>query len=125
LYVSEDRGLTWTLTTRWLWSEQLLSTDEELYAATTDGLLRSPDGGQSWSHAAGMLGQVPVYSLATVREGQRVILYAGTTGGYVEDGAAGALGQVNAEGTLVNAGVYRYTTLRRWWVYLPLVVHLQ
>jgi photosystem II stability/assembly factor-like uncharacterized protein len=127
LYVSENHGLTWTLTTSWLWSEQLLCTDEDssmLYAATADGLLRS-DGGQSWSSAAGVLGQVPVYSLATVRDGERVILYAGTTGGYVEGGASGAVSQVNAEGTLVNAGVYRYTTLRRWWVYLPLVVHLQ
>jgi hypothetical protein len=57
-----------------------------------------------------------------VRDGERVILYAGTTGGYVAGGAAEALNQVNAESTLVNAGVYRYTTLLRWWVYLPLVV---
>jgi hypothetical protein len=40
----------------------------------------------------------------------------------VEGGTSGALSPVNAEGTLVNAGVYRYTALRRWWVYLPLVV---
>lgn len=125
LYVSANHGLSWTLATSWLWAEQILCTDEDpsvLYAATTDGLLRSPDGGQSWSWAAGMLGQVPVYSLATVREGERVILYVGTTGGYVEGGTSGALSQVNAEGTLVNAGVYRYTTLRHRWVYLPLVV---
>jgi hypothetical protein len=70
-----------------------------------------------------VLGYVPIYSLATLREGERVILYAGTAGGYVEGGAAGALSAVKPEGTLVNAGVYRYTTLRpRWWVYLPLVL---
>jgi hypothetical protein len=32
---------------------------------------------------------------------------------------------VDAEGTLVTAGVYRYTTLRSWSVYLPLVVRQQ
>ena len=68
---------------------------------------------------------MPVYSLATVRDGERAILYAGTTGGYVEGGAAAALSHADAEGTLVNAGVYRYTSLRRWWVYLPLVVRQQ
>jgi photosystem II stability/assembly factor-like uncharacterized protein len=128
IYVSEDHGLSWTQATSWVYSEHILCTAEAppwLYAATGGGLLRSANGGQSWSPAAGVLGQVPVYSLATVREGERVILYAGTTGGYVEGGAAGALGQVNAQGTLVNAGVYRYTTLRRWWAYLPLVVRQQ
>ena len=128
LYVSVSHGVTWTQATNWLASEQILYTDEvppALYAATGGGLLRSTDGGQSWSAAAGVLGQVPVYSLATLREGERVILYVGTTGGYIEGGAAEALNQVNAEGTLVNAGVYRYTSLRRWWVYLPLVVRQQ
>jgi photosystem II stability/assembly factor-like uncharacterized protein len=128
LYVSEDHGLTWAQATPWLVSEETLCTDETppvLYAATGGGLLRSANGAQSWSPAAGVLGQVPVYSLATVRDGERVILYAGTTGGYVEGGAAGALSEVNAQGTLVNAGVYRYTTLRRWWVYLPLGVRQQ
>jgi photosystem II stability/assembly factor-like uncharacterized protein len=128
LYVSEDHGMSWTEAPSPLGHlivEQILCTEDQpsvLYAATNEGLLRSSDGGQSWSHAAGVLGQVPVYSLAIVRDGERVILYAGTTGGFVEDSAAGPFSQVNAEGTLVSAGVYRYTTLRRWWVYLPLVV---
>jgi photosystem II stability/assembly factor-like uncharacterized protein len=129
VYVSANHGLTWTQATgKWFGCEEILCTDEApswLYAATGGGLLRSDNGGQSWSAAAGVLGQVPVYSLATVRDGERVILYAGTTGGYVEGDAAAALSQVDAEGTLVNAGVYRYTTLRRWWVYLPLIVRQQ
>jgi photosystem II stability/assembly factor-like uncharacterized protein len=128
LYVSEDQGLQWAQANSWLGAEQILSTGEDpsvLYAATTMGLLRSTDGAQSWSRASGMLGKVPVYSLATVRDGERVILYAGTTGGYVEDGTAGPLSQANAEGTLVTAGVYRHTTLLRWWVHLPLVVRQQ
>jgi photosystem II stability/assembly factor-like uncharacterized protein len=129
VYLSANHGLTWTQATdKWFSSEEILCTDEApswLYAATGGGLLRSANGGQSWSWAAGVLGKVPVYSLATVRDGERVILYAGTTGGYVEGGAAAALSQADAEGTLVNAGVYRYTSLRRWWVYLPLVVRQQ
>jgi photosystem II stability/assembly factor-like uncharacterized protein len=129
VYLSANHGLTWTqATSKWFSSEEILCTDEApswLYAATGGGLLRSDNGGQSWSRAAGVLGQVPVYSLATVRDGERVILYAGTTGGYVEGDASGRLGQVNSEGTLVNAGVYRYTTLRGWRVYLPLVVRQQ
>jgi hypothetical protein len=125
VYLSEDQGLTWKQATPSLHSEQILCTDEAppvLYAATGGGLLRSANGAESWTRAAGLLGQVPVYSLATVRDGDRVFLYAGTTGGYVEGEMSGRLSQVNASGTLVNAGVYRYTTLRGWRVYLPLVV---
>jgi photosystem II stability/assembly factor-like uncharacterized protein len=124
IYVSEDHGLSWTQVTLWLSSEEILYTDEAppaLYAATGWGLLRSTDGGQSWQQAAGTLGFVPIYSLATVTATDRVILYAGTTGGYVESGAAQGLSLANNDGTLVNAGVYRYTTQRTWELYLPLV----
>lgn len=127
LYVSEDHGEWWAqadLPLVGLQVEQILCTDEGpsvLYAATTGGLLRSTDGAQSWSRAAGALGHVPIYSLATVTATDRVILHAGTTGGYVESGGAQALSLVNNDGTLVNAGVYRYTTRRTWALYLPLV----
>ena len=127
VYLSANHGLTWTQVTPWLYSEQILYTDEEppvLYAASY-GLHRSTDGGQSWSLAAGCRLGIIRCSLTTLREGERVILYVGTTGGYVGGSPSGALSQVNAEGNLVNAGVYRYTTLRRWWVYLPLVVRQQ
>ena len=85
------------------------------------GLYRSTDGAQSWQPAAGVLGHVPVYALAVVTASDRVILYAGTTGGCVESGAAQTLGAANASSTLVNAGVYRYTR-RTWRVNLPLVL---
>jgi photosystem II stability/assembly factor-like uncharacterized protein len=125
LYLSEDHGLTWTQVTPWLVSEEILYTDEAppaLYAATGGGLLRSTDSGQSWQQAAGTLGSVPIYSLATVTATNRVILYAGTTGGYVESGGAQVLSLANNDGTLVNAGVYRYTTRRTFDLYLPLVL---
>jgi photosystem II stability/assembly factor-like uncharacterized protein len=126
LYLSQDHGETWMkpfFPRSWGVDVLLFAPGDPpvLYAAT-DRLLRSTDGAQSWTQAAGVLGQVPVYSLAAVEAEGRVVLYAGTTGGHVEGGAAGALSKVNAQGTLVNAGVYRYTTLRRWWVYLPLVL---
>ena len=126
LYLSEDHGLTWTQGAPWLVSEEILYTDEAppaLYAAWGGGgLLRSTDGGQSWQRAAGTLGHVPIYSLATVTATDRVILYAGTTGGYVESGAAQVLSAADNGGTLVNAGMYRYTTRRTFDLYLPLVL---
>jgi photosystem II stability/assembly factor-like uncharacterized protein len=129
LYVSEDHGESWTQAAAPLWGEvaQILCTPQSpslLYAAKPEGLFRSTDGAQSWAgweRASGVLGYVPIYSLATVTATDRVILYAGTTGGYVASGGAQALGLASAGGTLVNAGVYRYTTRSAWEVYLPLV----
>jgi hypothetical protein len=128
LYVSEDHGASWAQAGAPLWGgvEQILCTPQNpslLYAAKPDGLFRSTDGAQSWegwSRASGPLGHVPIYSLAT----DRVILYAGTTGGYAEPGEADALGFANDEGMLVQAGVYRYTTvgLGEGRIYLPLLL---
>ena len=102
----------------------MLCTDDDpsvLYAATAGGLYRTENGGETWwTQAAGALGQVPIHSLATVTATDRVILYAGTTGGYVENGTAQELSLTNNDSTLVNAGVYRYTTRRTWELYLPL-----
>jgi photosystem II stability/assembly factor-like uncharacterized protein len=133
LYVSPDHGESWAqadIPLTGLQVEQILCTDDDpssLYVAVTGGwlrpgLFRSTDGGQWWQRAAGTLGRVPIYSLATVTATERVILYAGTAGGYVEGGGAQALSLANNDGTLVNAGVYRYTTRRTWDVYLPLVL---
>jgi photosystem II stability/assembly factor-like uncharacterized protein len=132
LYVSEDDGLTWSEVTALLHPEtveQLLFTDANppvlyLYAATRQGGLSRLSIGEEpweWEQVAGPLGQVPVYALATVTDSDRVILYAGTTGGYVESSGAQALRATNSSGTLVNAGVYRYTTLLASKIYLPTV----
>ena len=128
IYFSEDHGLNWQQAAAPLVGiniEDILFASEQpavLYAGTLQGLFRSTDGAQSWEQAAGALGQVEIHSLATVTATDRVILYAGTTGGYVESGAAQALGLANNDGTLVNAGVYRYTTRRTWQMYLPRVL---
>jgi photosystem II stability/assembly factor-like uncharacterized protein len=128
LYVSEDQGASWTQATAPLADKdvkQILCTPQRpsfLYAAASEGLYRSRNGASGWERASGVLGYVPIYSLATVTATDRVILYAGTTGGYVESGGTLVLGLADDGGTLVNAGVYRYTTQLAWEIYLPLVL---
>jgi hypothetical protein len=57
-----------------------------------------------------------------VTDTEHVFLYAGTTGGRVQDTGLQAQG-LAAEEALVNAGVYRYTTRTpHLQVYLPLVL---
>jgi photosystem II stability/assembly factor-like uncharacterized protein len=132
LYVSNDGGSTWTPTGYGgghnvhdlLFAPSAAPGGPPvLYDAAAQGLYRSTDGAQSWSRAAGMLGYVPVYSLAVVTATDRVILYAGTTGGNVQNDRAQILDTANSDGALVNAGVYRYTTrLPTERVYLPVVL---
>jgi photosystem II stability/assembly factor-like uncharacterized protein len=137
LYVSTDHGDNWAKANAPLNGyhvEEILCTDEDpswLYAAVSQswagaGLYRSDDGAQSWERATGELGRVPIYSIDSVRVDDRVFLYAGTTGGRVEDTASQAVSKATlgatAEETLVNAGVYRYTSRRARKVYLPLVL---
>jgi len=124
LYVSNDGGTTWTPTGYGgghnVYDILFAPGDPPvLYDAAYQGLYRSTDGAQSWQPAAGELGRVPVYSLAVVTATDRVILYAGTTGGVVTD-TASARTQAETSATLVNAGVYRYTT-RVIRMYLPLI----
>jgi hypothetical protein len=105
--------------------EEILCTEEDpswLYAAVSQswagpGLYRSQDGAQSWERATGELGRIPVYSIDAVRVDDRVILYAGTTGGVVQETESQmrgvrALAATTVNERLVNAGVYRNTTLR-------------
>jgi hypothetical protein len=135
LYVSDDGGATWAPTgfggghnvhdilfvpgitpgAPWV-----------LYDAAAQGLYRSTDGAQSWSRAAGALGYVPIYSVAVVTATDRVILYAGTTGGYVQDETAHMLSAAGSDGLLVSAGVYRQTTrLLTERVYLPVLLRVK
>jgi len=123
LYVSADGGATWTPTALGgghnvndiLFVPSVTPGDPPvLYDAAFQGLYRSTDGAQSWQQAAGVLGQIPVYSLAAVTATDRVILYAGTAGGVA---------QVNLEELLLGAGVYRWTSRRlSHRVYLPLIL---
>jgi photosystem II stability/assembly factor-like uncharacterized protein len=129
LYLSEDHGVSWRQADspmvgfnieQILFAPGLAPGDSSvLYAAALQGLFRSTDGVQSWQPAAGALGHVPIYSLAVVTATDRVILYAGTTGGSVAETPSTRI-QAKTGGTLVSAGVYRYTT-RITRVYLPLI----
>jgi photosystem II stability/assembly factor-like uncharacterized protein len=104
VYVSLDRGLTWTPTNIAYGNiECLLSSHDSpnsiLYVAGGMGLWHSTDGGDTWEPVAGIVGQMPVYSLAEAVTADRTVLYAGTI------------------------GVYRFTAIRQGWnVYLPLVL---
>jgi photosystem II stability/assembly factor-like uncharacterized protein len=126
IYVSEDHGDSWSPvipppdapnTYQILNTE---TTPSVLYAASGQGLSYSTDGAQTWQQVGGALGQIPVYSIAAVTTDDRVILYAGTTGGVVETSAIQHWDQSAAGSTLVNAGVYRYTTLNMR-LFLPLI----
>jgi photosystem II stability/assembly factor-like uncharacterized protein len=121
-YLSTDHGESWTEISPYGSAEDVVWTaGSTLYVATNYGLVRSVNGGDSWSPATGALGQVPGYSLATVTDTDRVFLYVGTTGGRVQE--TGSLAQGIAAGEdLVNAGVYRYTTRLLKKLYLPLIL---
>jgi len=129
LIMSSDRGETWD-TLPWDYNlginvGQLLFAPTDppvLYAASPTGLLRSPDGGETWSRAAGELGHINIRSLAVVTTTDRVILYAATPGGDLGSIEGQALAAADASGTLVSAGVYRYTMQNSQKIYLPLVL---
>jgi photosystem II stability/assembly factor-like uncharacterized protein len=132
LYLSEDHGVSWRQADSPMLgfnTEQIIFAPSDppvLYAGAHQGLFRSTDGAQSWKQAAGVLGQVPVYSLAAAKAEGRVILYVGTTGGYVE-GSTDLTGFRNlsglTNGVLVPAGVYRWgSRLLNQRVYLPLIL---
>ena len=128
-YVSYDAGQVWTLVSDEFGG--LINTGNLLYVPTTpsvlyvygwDGILRAIDGGQHWTRPAGALGYADTHSMAAATLQDRVIVYVGTSGGMVSSGAAQAQSLASGE-TLVNAGVYRYTTrLLNQRVYLPIVL---
>jgi hypothetical protein len=125
LCVSHDGGEHWDPTLGVLGGGDVFifapGTPPLLYAATSDGLKKSNNRGQSWMRAAGTLGEVPVYAVAAVNTEDRVVVYAATTGGYVEADTRGLGTLTTPNGNLVNAGVYRHTS-RSLQVYLPVVL---
>ncbi|MBN1991822.1 MAG: IPT/TIG domain-containing protein [Anaerolineae bacterium] len=125
VYRSSDGGVSWQMVGQHLGLqvEQLyfagIPPTLALYQATTTGLFRSFNLGNSWQRAAGALGYANVNSLAAGIAAERVILYAGTAGGSVTTGGMQLDGM--AEETLVEAGIYRYTSETRGKVYLPTI----
>jgi photosystem II stability/assembly factor-like uncharacterized protein len=126
VYVSHNAGQTWALASTELNGTANLvfvpTTPSTLYAYGTEGMLRSTDSGLHWSRAAGALGYTNIGSMAVATTTDRVVIYIGTSGGTVSGGAA-QLESVASGETLVNAGVYRYTTrLLNQRVYLPVIL---
>jgi photosystem II stability/assembly factor-like uncharacterized protein len=129
LWVSSDQGVTWNeIDQTGLPGVHISSllylegSPNTLYVGTGAGLFRSMDGAQTWQRASGALGQLEIWSLAGTTTEDRQILYVASVGGAVDSGMVqtGSLAQSN--GRLVNAGVYRYTTVYSCHrVYLPLV----
>jgi photosystem II stability/assembly factor-like uncharacterized protein len=130
LYVSDDGGDHWTATGfggGHNVHDILFAPGNPpiLYDAAQQGLYRSTDGALSWQPAAGDLGQIQVYALAVATATDRVILYGGTSGGLVQSPEELACSEClsgDAGVYLVNAGVYRWTSLiPNTRLYLPTV----
>jgi len=81
-----------------------------LYAGTTHGLYRTGNGAQSWEPVPGALGSATVHALAVVTTTGRMIVYGSTAGGIVTTTAGLMRGLATSGETLLNPGVYRYTT---------------
>jgi photosystem II stability/assembly factor-like uncharacterized protein len=123
--VSEDQGVTWNdlVCPGNVWANSLLFLGDSprvLYAGTGVGLFRSTDGSQTWQRASGALGQLEIWSLAGTTIDDRQILYVASVGGSVDAGETQVSDMVN-NSTLVNPGVYRYTTFTQY-IYLPIVL---
>jgi photosystem II stability/assembly factor-like uncharacterized protein len=106
-----------------------------LYAATFFGLYVSSDVGDTWTQAAGALGQLKVTALGYGAATDHTIIYAATSGGAASGISAPVARRGNAAGiraaaglpragaagsTHVDAGIYRYVALPKATVTLKL-----
>jgi photosystem II stability/assembly factor-like uncharacterized protein len=112
-YRSTDGGATWHATQGGHGNCLFADGDStRLYASDTTGLCFSSDAGDTWTRAAGVLGQVQITALGCAVADGHTILYAATNGGQAgatSGRAARAAGASRATaGTLVRAGIYRF-----------------
>ena len=117
LRVSTDGGATWTAAQGPPMGDnafrQILYAPGEppvLYAATSGGAFRTWDGTQTWQRVEGALGFVEARYLAIVTTTGRAIVYAATPGGVVTGTTTQMRSLTSSGETLLNPGVYRYTT---------------
>ncbi|MCS7226464.1 MAG: hypothetical protein NZ821_05665 [Gloeomargarita sp. SKYB31] len=138
IYISEDDGATWAMLTDEygnkvyggpVWEMRFAPVGPRVfYLATFDGLYRSLDDGHTLTPVEGLPGQANVQSLAFGHDvglngDLRLVIYAGTTGGYrIVPGTVSNTTQA-ARTDLMGAGVYRSSTVLHLGarVYLPLV----
>ena len=117
MWVSTDHGATWSTVNSPLLSggsvDILVFAPTEppvLYAGTTSGLYRTWDGAQTWEQLAGILGSAAIHALAIVTATDRTIVYAATAGGVVSTTSVQMRSLATSGETLLDPGVYRYTT---------------
>ncbi len=131
LYVSEDAGETWAFLSDPATPPLFISPVAPywLYGACSDSILlylcRSWDGGYHWEP----LIEVPTFIqvLGGGVDGERLILYIGTAGGFVSSlpgvQITAVSNSIPGRGSLTGAGVYRYTVLQfPPTLYLPLLI---
>jgi len=129
VYLSDDAGATWTDMELPAYVQSLLFTPTDppiLYAAGNGGVYRNA-GGQTWQQIPGVPREADVRSLAAGSDGERVVVYVGSSAGLAppetqlpdQHGLVGE--QTPGLGALMGGGVYRRTTRVRQ-VYLPLVL---
>jgi len=127
--ISADQGETWET---WIapfssyCRNELLfieGSPSTLYAATGGGLYRTTNGGLSWQKAQGSLGELEIWAITGMRVDDREILFASTIGGVLDTSLITAATTDLAQGSLVNGGVYRNTSVRsRKTLYLPFLI---
>ena len=138
VFSSTNGGATWSPWNAGLDTSEVLElaidplAPTQIYAATWTGLFRSTNYGRAWNRAAGPLGHVPVFSVATAADQGRTVIYVGTVGGSLERRwmpTAEGLPVPPAYGgrtkVVIEAGVYRQTVVHgpaATTIYLPIVL---
>lgn len=132
LFVSQDAGDTWDILPDGIGGPFYFAPTQPalLYTSffTNDRiyLSSSADGGYTWEHLQEM--QQPIRTLTGSVDGERLVLYLGTVGGFVSPesvqqvSSAVPMEVLPGRGSLLGAGVYRLTTRQEArLLYLPLV----
>jgi photosystem II stability/assembly factor-like uncharacterized protein len=115
-YRSTDGGVTWHQMQgghgHYLFAD---ADSTRLYASDPTGLCFSSDGGDTWTRAAGVLGQVQITALSCAAARGQTIIYAATNGGQAgttSRTATGSRGAARAStAAMVEAGIYRYVVV--------------
>jgi photosystem II stability/assembly factor-like uncharacterized protein len=115
-YRSTDGGATWRKTQGGPGTYLFVDGDStRLYAGDPNGLSFSSDGGDTWTPAAGALGQLQITALACAVSNGQTIIYAATNGGQTAASggtAARTFGVPRAAASRhVDAGIYRYVVV--------------